>query len=174
MKNTVEHAEQPRYKVRIFDFLLTLLVWLALTWTIEPVTVGVGVIVSLFGMIFLSDLFPPNMALLFAPKRLFWMILYVPYYMYFVLKANIDVAYRVIHPDLPIKPGIVRVKSGLRTDLAKTFLANSITLTPGTLSVDIEGEYFYIHWINVVTENPEKATEIIVGRFESIIRRIFE
>ena len=174
MKTPIEHSVQPRYKVRLFDFLLTFVVWLALTWTLDPFTVTLGLVVSLVGVIFLSDLFPPNMVLLFTPKRLFWMLLYIPYFMYCVLKANLDVAYRVLHPDLPIHPGIVRVKTALKTDLAKTFLANSITLTPGTMSVDIEGEYLYIHWINVVTEDTGKATQKIIGRFENILRRIFE
>ncbi len=174
MKNSVEHSVQPRYKVRIFDFFLTLLVWLALTWTLEPLTVLLGIIVSLFGMFFLADLFPPNMALLLTPRRLIWLVLYIPYYLYFVLKANVDVAYRVLHPDLPIKPGIVKVKTELKTDLAKTFLANSVTLTPGTLSVDIDGQYIYVHWIYVATDDPAEAAKLIIGRFESIIRRIFE
>ena len=85
-----------------------------------------------------------------------------------------DVAYRVLHPKMPIKPGIVKVKTKLKTDIAKTFLANSITMTPGTLSVDIKDEFLYIHWIYVRDEGMEKATEIIVDKFEKHLKRIFE
>ena len=52
--------------------------------------------------------------------------------------------------------------------------ANSITLTPGTLTVDIIGSDMYIHWINVTTDDPEKQTAIIVNRFEKILKRVFE
>ncbi len=92
------------------------------------------------------------------------------------LKANIDVAYRVGHPDIPIHPGIVKVKTGLKSETGLTFLANSITLTPGTLSVDVdkEGGYLYVHWIEVRDKDIEKATGIIAERFERILRRIFE
>ncbi len=90
--------------------------------------------------------------------------------------ANIDVAYRVLHPNLPIKPGIVKVKTNLKTDTALTFLANSITLTPGTMSVDIDKDngFLYIHWINVKDKDVEAATKMIVEKFEKILAKIFE
>jgi len=92
------------------------------------------------------------------------------------LKANIDVTYRVIHPDIPINPGIVKVKTSLKSDTGLTFLANSITLTPGTLSVDIDKDEgaLYIHWIDVRYQDIKGATEEIVKRFEKILTEIFE
>ena len=77
---------------------------------------------------------------------------------------------------VPIKPGIVKVETSLKSDTGLTFLANSITLTPGTLTVDIdrEGGFLYIHWINVRHKDIEGATKSIVKRFERILTRIFE
>jgi multicomponent Na+:H+ antiporter subunit E len=75
---------------------------------------------------------------------------------------------------LPIRPGIVKVRTKLKTDMARTFLANSITLTPGTLTVDCVGDHLYIHWINIVSEDPQEETEIIVRKFERLLERIFE
>jgi len=73
-------------------------------------------------------------------------------------KANLDVAYRVITGK--INPGIVKISPQLKTDLGITMLANSITLTPGTLSVDIDPDTndLYVHWINVDTKALEKKT----------------
>ena len=68
----------------------------------------------------------------------------------------------------------MKVKTTLTTDMAKTFLANSITLTPGTLTVDIVDDTLYIHWINVTTEDPQEATEIIVRKFENLLKKVFE
>jgi len=81
-----------------------------------------------------------------------------------------------LHPRLPINPGIVKVKTKLTTDTALTFLANSITLTPGTMSVDIDKDngILYIHWIDVKTKDVESATKIIVERFEKILKKIFD
>jgi multicomponent Na+:H+ antiporter subunit E len=58
--------------------------------------------------------------------------------------------------------------------MARTFLANSITLTPGTLSVDIVDDHLYVHWINIVSDDPVKETEIIVNHFEKLLERVFE
>jgi len=110
----------------------------------------------------------------FAPRRILYAILYIPIFFYECLKANLDVAYRVIHPKMPIKPGIVAIRTSLKSDVGKLLLANSITLTPGTLTVDISGEYLFIHWINVKSTNVEEATGLIAGRFERYLKVITE
>ncbi|OYT26798.1 MAG: cation:proton antiporter [Candidatus Altiarchaeales archaeon ex4484_96] len=84
-------------------------------------------------------------------------------------KANLDVAYRVLTGK--INPGIVKIKPDLETDLGITLLANSITLTPGTLSVDLDEENnLFIHWINV--KHPEPKIEDVCSCFPEWIRRI--
>ena len=92
-------------------------------------------------------------------------------------KANFDVAYRVITGK--IKPGIVKISPDLKTDLGVTILANSITLTPGTLSVDVDEEKkeLFIHWINVDEEAVKKKPvdcRYVCGGFPKWIRRITE
>jgi len=92
-------------------------------------------------------------------------------------KANIDVAYRIITGK--IRPGIVRISPDLKTDLGITMLANSITLTPGTLTVDIDENKndLYIHWINVKDEALKKKPvdcKYVCGSFPKWIRRIAE
>ena len=61
-----------------------------------------------------------------------------------MIKANIDVAYRVLHPARPIKPGIVRIRTSLKNPVGKLALANSITLTPGTMTMQIVKDRHYI------------------------------
>ena len=111
---------------------------------------------------------------IYAPKRILWAMLYTPVFFYECMKANLDVAYRVIHPKMPIKPGIVAIRSTLKSDVGKLLLANSITLTPGTLTVDVTDEYLFIHWINVKTADVEEATRLIGGRFEGYLKVIAE
>jgi len=110
----------------------------------------------------------------FAPRRILYAILYIPIFFYECFKANLDVAYRVIHPKMPIKPGIVAIRTSLKSDVAKLLLANSITLTPGTLTVDVSGEYLFIHWINVKSTDVEEASRLIAGRFEKYLKVIAE
>ncbi|MBN1281045.1 MAG: Na+/H+ antiporter subunit E [Candidatus Thermoplasmatota archaeon] len=92
-------------------------------------------------------------------------------------KANLDVAYRVITGK--INPAIVKISPGLKTDFGITMLANSITLTPGTLSVDIDEDSndLYIHWINADVKALEKTPvdcSYVCGKFPKWIRRIAE
>jgi len=90
-----------------------------------------------------------------------------------LLKSNLDVAFRVIHLTIQINPGIVKVKTKLKSKLGRTILANSITLTPGTLTVETNGEDYYIHWINITSDDIKGATKQIVSKFEKYLEVIF-
>ena len=158
-------------------FIIALITWFLLTWIPSWQHIVVGIPIAAFVAYMTGDLFIGRPHMLTHPARYWYFIVhYLPVFLWEVLKANIDVAYRVMHPSLPINPGIVKVKTNLDTDTALTFLANSITLTPGTMSVDIDRDkgFLYVHWIDVKTKNVEKATEIIVERFEKILKKVFE
>jgi len=115
-----------------------------------------------------------NLGKAFCVHRWIAFVHYIPVFLWEMLKANLDVAYRVLHPKLPINPGIVKIKTGLKNELAQTMLANSITLTPGTMTVDIDGDDLYIHWIDVKAQGVEEASQRIASRFEKILARVFE
>jgi len=154
-------------------FLICLGLWLLVTFDFSSANIIVGAVAALltaiiFGHTFLSA------GKFFQPQRYFWIIVYLFVFVWECIKANFDVAYRVLSPKMPIKPGIVKVKSSLKTNIGKTFLANSITMTPGTITVDVVDEYFYIHWIYVSGKNPEEYAHKILERFEKYIKRIFE
>jgi multicomponent Na+:H+ antiporter subunit E len=160
--------------VRIIIFIVSLAVWLGLTWSVNVFSVIIGIGVSVFVTSLISDMFVKK--ILVKGKAVLWFFYYIPLLFWECMKANLDVAYRVIHPGLPVNPGIVKVKTKLRSELGLTFLANSITLTPGTLSVDVDKENgcLYVHWIDVKDKEIEGASRIIVRRFEKVLGRIFE
>lgn len=155
-------------------FLVTFATWLLLTWSLNWQQVLAGVVFSGLVAALFARLYSGKSRKFLQPRRWLWAILYLPFFFYYCLKANLDVAYRVLHPELPINPGIVKVKTTLESDIAKVFLGNSITLTPGTLTIDIDGDDFYVHWINITTDDPEQQAAIILRRFEGFLRRIFE
>ena len=163
-------------KSQIILFILALLIWTFLTWPPDPQHLIIGILVCGFVAFMTGDMFVKRPHRFKQFSRYFWFLYYIPLFIWECIKANIDVAYRVGHPDLPINPGIVKVKTTLKSDTGLTFLANSITLTPGTMSVDIDKEsgFLYIHWIDVKDKDIQKATEIIVQTFEKILKRIFE
>jgi multicomponent Na+:H+ antiporter subunit E len=160
---------------RIPLFLLAFGTWLLLTWSLNIQNVVGGAISGLVCAFLFGDLFPHEHPWqMFNPRRVFWLLVYIPVFIWLCFKANMDVLYRVLHPDVPINPGIVKVKTEMKTEMGKAFLANSITLTPGTLTVDIVGQTLYIHWINVPAKDPEKEARKIVMSFEPYLKRIFE
>jgi len=80
----------------------------------------------------------------------FWRLLcYIPWELWQIVLANIDVACRVLHPKMPIDPCVFEFETSLRGDWALTTLANSITLTPGTITINVEPERgkFQVHAI---------------------------
>jgi multicomponent Na+:H+ antiporter subunit E len=135
--------------------------------------IWVGLAVSALVAIFTLRLEPVLGDLRLTPKALVYAVIYLFVFIKELIVSNLDVARRVINPKLPIKPGIVKVKTKLNSNIAKTILANSITLTPGTLTVDIKGEYLYIHWIEIQHEDLEGATQDIVTKFEKYLEVIF-
>lgn len=146
--------------------------WLLLTWSLSWQSLAIGGVVVLFVSLFFGKDFLGFK--IFSLRRIFWALYYLPIWIFYCIVANLDVAYRVAHPRMPIKPGIVKIRTDLKSDIGKTFLANSITMTPGTMTVDIQDEYLYIHWINVADERLEEATRIIASKFEKILKRIFD
>ncbi|NQU76448.1 MAG: Na+/H+ antiporter subunit E [Planctomycetes bacterium] len=153
---------------------LVFALWMLLMWSLDPLVIGTGAFFALLVGTYLGDIYPEQLHKVFSPKRWLFFILYVPYFLYYCVRANLDVAFRVLHPDVPIRPGIVRIRTTLTGDMAKTFLANSITLTPGTLTIDIDGQDLYIHCINVPPGDIAKRSREICGTFEPLLRRIFE
>ena len=163
-------------KSKTILFILALIVWLLLNWVPDWQHLVIGIFVALLVAHLQGDLFIKRAGHLTDIRRYGWFLYYIPIFLWECIKANVDVACRVGHPDLPIRPGIVKIKTRLKSDTGLTFLANSITLTPGTMCVDIdrEGGYLYIHWIDVKDTDIDKATNIIAGKFEAILERIFE
>ncbi|MFH0764656.1 MAG: Na+/H+ antiporter subunit E [Candidatus Omnitrophota bacterium] len=161
---------------RIALFVLAYAIWALLCWAPTWQDLLAGLVIALFVAYLTGDLFPSRFGLLLDFKRYMWALYFIPVFLWECIKANVDVAYRVAHPDLPINPGIVKIRTGLKSEAALTFLANSITLTPGTMCVDIDKEkgVLYIHWINVKSKDVEEATRLIAGRFERILKEIFE
>ena len=160
---------------RSMYFIILFIVWLLLTWSLDVQNVVAGLVIVFLCTVFTGRLFFDNTTRMLSPRRIFWFLYYIPVFFIHMVKANFDVAYRVLHLNIPIRPGIVRVKTTMKSELGLTLLANSITLTPGTLTVDIIGDDMYIHWINVQADgDPDRQTAIIVERFETILKRVFE
>lgn len=169
----------------ISTFLLCLLFWVF--YVLQDVNIAKidsqeligGIIVSLIVALFSSRfLIKEDAFWLFNPKRLGSLIVFIPIYAIELFKANWDVAKRALSPKLNINPGIVKIETEVKSDYGLAMLANCITLTPGTIVMDVVEEkgkcYMYIHWIDVQSQNIKEASNTIKGAFEPWVRRIFK
>lgn len=86
---------------------------------------------------------PPVVGIL--PPTLHRWPLYLPWLMWQILLSAVQVARVVLHPKMPINPRLIRFKCGLPNPLAHVTLANSITLTPGTVTLDVAEEEYTVH-----------------------------
>lgn len=155
-------------------FILTFAFWLLLTFKFSLENLVAGAMVSLIVSLLFAKYFFKNGGKFLQPVRYFWFLLYLVIIIWECIKANFDVAYRVLHPAMPIKPGIVKVKLDLKSDFARIMLANSVTMTPGTIAVDLVDDELFVHWIYLSSDNPEEYRQKIVGRFEKYIKKAFD
>jgi len=181
--NEMAAPEKKRQELvaRLVLFAAAFMLWLALDWPVSADgsliggNIAAGLVAAAVVALVMRDLVTQRLGRLIDPVRYFWAAVYLVVFAFYTLMAGFDVMYRVLHPAMPIKPGIVKVQTRLRSDSARTVLANSITLTPGTLTIDVtENGILYVHWINVATEDEKAATAQILGPFEWFIGKIFE
>jgi multicomponent Na+:H+ antiporter subunit E len=148
--------------------------WLVLTRSFDPQELIAGAVASVLVSLLVRSV---SSTLVFCGasflRRSAFLFAYVPYLLWSIVRANLDVARRVVNPRLPIRPGIVRVRTGLRSPLGRLLLTSSITLTPGTLTVDIDGDELFIHWIDVEGLDVEETSRKIVSGFERYLEVIF-
>lgn len=170
-----KQKQHEKYSVRNFFylFIILMIIWMALALSLNKQELYTGIIVSFV----LSLALYRSFQIIGFPKvtirKVAALCIYIIVLFKEIVIANLDVAYRVIHPKMPIKPGIVIIKTELKQDLAKMILANSITLTPGTFTLNIEEDRLLIHWINVKTDDIDEATQIIGKKFEKYLKIIF-
>jgi multicomponent Na+:H+ antiporter subunit E len=95
-------------------------------------------------------------------------IAYIPWLIEQIVLANIHVASLALRPKMPINPQVVKFKTKLETDISCVALANSITLTPGTITMDIKDGYYYVHGLS-----QKVVDDLKTGEMEDRIAHIF-
>jgi multicomponent Na+:H+ antiporter subunit E len=90
-----------------------------------------------------------------------------------LVRANINMLRHVYSPRIDVDPGIVEIKTNLKSPIGRLALANSIALTPGSLVIDVKDDTLSVHWLNVETTNPGEAGRIIAGPFERHLEKVF-
>jgi len=151
-----------------------MMIWLGLTMTLSLQEVLLGVVVSILVAAATHGSLTGNALPLLSPGRLIAALGYVAFFMGQMVKANIDIFLRVFRPVIPIRPGIVEARLRLKSPRARAIVANSITLTPGTLTMDMKDDRIFVHWVFLPEGDVHKRTQEMVDSFAGRLEKIFE
>lgn len=154
-------------------WLTLFLIWLIANSSLAFDTVIAGAVVSAIIALAFSSFSRVYSVIRWSPVVIYHYLMYLGVFLIELIKANVNVMRLVFSPHIDIKPGIVEIKTGLKSPIGRLALANSITLTPGTLVVDIRDDSLFIHWINISATDPVAATEAISARFEKYLKVIY-
>ena len=154
-------------------WLTLMLIWLIANGTLAHDIVIAGAVISTVIALIFAAFSEVYSVIRWSPKVIFYYLMYLCVFFIELVKANLNVLRLVFSPRIDIHPGIVEIKTTLKSPIGRLALANSITLTPGTLVVDIIDDSLYIHWINVSSSEPVAATEEISSRFEKYLKVIY-
>lgn len=166
-----------RYKWNIVRIVLTtaylFVGWLLFTWSLSPFSLTTGGVFSFITALLTYRLFideneAQRRALI---PRLHFLVYYLLLLGFRLYVSSFKVLYNVLLGR--INPGIVHFRTRLKSDVARVILTNSITLTPGTITLDLKDDHLVVHWLDAKTSHSGFAGELIKGDFERILRRIW-
>ena len=154
----------------IYTFLIMFGFWILLSGKFDLFHLTLGVISSALVSFLSSDILMLDTKKNDRLAVAFRLIAYIPWLLYQIILSTLHVAFLALHPKMlnRIDPTIVTFKTKLKSNVARVALANSITLTPGTITIRIEGNVFYVHAIS------RKAAAGLPGEMEDRLARVFE
>jgi multicomponent Na+:H+ antiporter subunit E len=147
------------------------LLWIAANGASDPIGLLAGLLVTLCIAVAVSRMSPIWSDLRTTPSRLFALMGYIWVFLRELVKSNLNVLRLVYAPSLRLRPGIVSVTTDLSSPLARFVLSNTITLTPGSLVLGMEGRTIYVHGLDLASTDIDANTEAFVGAFDPILAR---
>jgi len=162
-----------RWRNPVILFATLMLFWLMLVNSLAPGTLLIGALVSLTIALLYRDGLSFFTEFRWTPGAIVAGLAYYAYFFRQLVRSNLRLAAIVVDPALPIEPGIIKVRTGLKSRMGRLMLANSITLTPGTLTVEVEGEWLYVHCVTLGETDIESATREIAAGFERYLEVMY-
>lgn len=155
-------------------FFLALLFWVLLTWSLSTASLAAGLMVALITSVLFGKYFYTSIYKLTQFKRFYMVIPFLAFFTWQCIKANFDVAWRVIQRKIPIQPAIIKIPLVVQTELGRAILSCALSMTPGTIVIDIKEDMMYVHWIYVDKKDPDTYTTQRIRKFEKYISTIFD
>lgn len=164
---TINYQSLPSLWITLFS------IWLLANASLSVDVIATGVVVSTVLALPLSVFAHAYADIRLTPTAFLHYFIFLGVFLWELFLANLNVASIVFSPKIRIHPGIVQIKTRLKSATGRLVLANAITLTPGTLVVDIDGDSLYVHWIDVTAKDPQEATRRIAEKFEKHLEMIY-
>lgn len=152
----------------ITTFILLFIFWISLSGHFDLFHLSLGLICSALVAHASHDLLFKEIRAKNRHIEIIRIFKYLPWLIYQIVLANIHVVYLALHPKLPIDPEIIKFKTKLKKDLALVSFANSITLTPGTITVLIKDGEYYVHALS-----KKVADDLLTGEMENRVAHIY-
>jgi multicomponent Na+:H+ antiporter subunit E len=162
---------------RVLNFMLLfatlVFFWVWLNGSLAGDVLVVGIVASFIIALMFRGGLSAFSDLHHTPRAFAYSVMYILFFFKELVKSNLSLAAIVLSPGLPLTPGIVKVRTKLKTRMGRMLLANSITLTPGTLTIEMTGEWLYIHCVTVDSTDIDAATANIVAGFERYLEVMY-
>jgi len=153
----------------LITFLVLFPVWLVWSDMFDAFHLTLGVVACAVVTRLSHDLLFKRTDFSGLPREAARFLSYLLWLLYQVVLANVHVVYLALHPRMPIDPQLVKYKSMLKKDLPRVVFANSITLTPGTITAHVADGEFTVHALSRKT-----AADLMNSDMEQRVARIFE
>ncbi len=169
------HGQNRLFSI-ILQFFVLFAFWLLLSGRYQAKYIIIGAVSAALVTFLTNDLFYsalqrnalPGIKTRQVLRQIGNFILYIPWLVLQIILANVQVAYLVLHPRMPIEPGLLLFRTRMRKGIAQVTLANSITLTPGTITTSLEDGNYIIHNLK-----PPLASSLVDGTMQNKVARVY-
>lgn len=163
-------------RLAVLQFIALYAFWLALSWRLDPLYLAIGAVSAALITLVAQRLTAtyvhgdrPSPKASHLPVLAWRFVVYGLWLLGRIVVAGGQIARVILSPSMPVDPVELRFRTGLQSPLARTVLANSITLVPGTLTVDLDGDEFLVHALY-----PAAADDLLTGELQNRIAALFD
>ena len=158
----------------VWLWILLTVLWFSANSSLQPESIAMGALISAGVAVLFASPGSAWADVGVSPRRLYHFLCYTGVFFVELVRANLNMARCVLSQRIALNPGVIEIKTRLKTPIARLALANSISLTPGSLVLDVVGDSLFIHWLDVKTTDPVVAARLIAAPFEGHLEQAFE
>lgn len=163
-------------KRKMVLFVLLLAAWFLLSWSVDLEHAAAGIVICALIALLFGDLFTTHASRFLSPKRYLWFVVYIFVCLWDMIKANLDIALRLLLPSMQFRPAEVEIRMKLTDETAQVFLANTLTLVQWMMTIDIDRNKrtLLLQCSRYPGNDPAAFVRPVVEKYERLLGRVFE